>query len=75
MRLGDIVIRDAEVQVDPSPEPTAAQKAVIGTAILRYYRIRFDASSGAVTFLGPRELQSPAPDGQAVRTAEGILAR
>jgi hypothetical protein len=76
MRLGEIVIHDAEVLVLPSADSApAAEKAVIGMAILRDYRIAFDASAGTVTFFGPRALKSPAPTTRAVRTAEGILAR
>jgi hypothetical protein len=76
MRLGEIVIHDAEVLVVPSADSApAVEKAVIGMAILRDYRIAFDASAGTVTFFGPRALKSPAPTGRAVRTAEGILAR
>jgi hypothetical protein len=75
MRLGGIIIRDAEVQVVPSGEPTGVEKAVIGTAILRHYRVSFDASSGTVKFVGPLELRSPAPDAQVVQAAERILLR
>jgi hypothetical protein len=75
MQLGEVVIRDAEVQVVPSAESAAAEKAVIGMAILRYYRVAFDASVGSVTLVGPRELKSPAPDRRVVHAAERILVR
>jgi protein-tyrosine phosphatase len=75
MRLGGVVIRDAEVQVVPSTEPTAGEKAVVGQAIVRHYRVAFDASRGSVTFFGPRELKSPVPDARTVQAAERLLAR
>jgi protein-tyrosine phosphatase len=75
MRLGGVVIRDAEVQVVPSTEPTVGEKAVVGQAIVRHYRVAFDASTGSVTFFGPRELKSPVPDARTVQAAERLLAR
>jgi hypothetical protein len=74
IRLGDVVIRDAQVQLVPG-SGGAAEKAVIGTAVLRHYRLAFDARAATVILFGPRELVSPAPDRRAVETAEGILAR
>jgi hypothetical protein len=74
MSLGDVTIRSAEVQILPA-SAGASNRALIGTAILRHYRVSFDPAAGTLTLTGPRELRSPSPSPRAVETAKRLLTK